>query len=337
MVRFFPVNPTRFGPSAALVMVILAALLAGCGGDDSASGASGSLPAGDGPAAKTSGDSVLAAQENPPQTTPTNLSPQGEPLAATVNGAPITVAELERERDRRMMGLTVEPATLDAWTATVLQSLIDLRLIEQAAAQAGIVVTDAEIDNELAIQAELAAANNTTLEQVLADQLYTMDEYREATRQMLLWNKVSQMVTANVSTVTLQVHSRHILVKDEALARELLAQIQAGTAAFEDLARQYSLDSSSAHNGGDLDWVGRGDLLQPEVEAAIFALQPGELAPQPVRSSLGYHIVQTLETAEGRPLDPAALAQQKEQAFLRWLDDQRAAADIRIFDVSGAQ
>ena len=100
MVRFFPVNPTRFGPSAALVMVILAALLAGCGGDDSASGASGSLPAGDAPAAKTSGDSVLAAQENPPQTTPTNLSPQGEPLAATVNGAPITVAELERERDR---------------------------------------------------------------------------------------------------------------------------------------------------------------------------------------------------------------------------------------------
>ena len=52
-----------------------------------------------------------------------------------------------------------------------------------------------------------------------------MDEYREATRQMLLWGKVSQMVTANVSTVEKQVHSRHILVKDEALARDLLTQI----------------------------------------------------------------------------------------------------------------
>src|SRR5690606_22928116 len=197
--------------------------------------------------------------------------------------------------------------------------------------QSQIVVTDAEIDNELAIQAELAEANGMTLEQIAAEQLYTMDEYREATRQMLLWGKVSQMVTANVSTVEKQVHSRHILVKDEDLARDLLAQIQSGAASFEDLAQQHSLDTSSSNKGGDLERGGAGGQLQPEVEAAIFALQPGELAPQPVRSSLGYHIIQTLEVAEGRALDAAGLAQRREQAFLYWLDQQRAAADIQIF------
>lgn len=310
---------------AALLIVGLAALLAACGGDDSASGASGDTAALGAPAAP----GPQAAAQLP--VTPTDVSSQGEPMAASVNGVPITVATLARERERRMMGLTVEPATLDAFTAMVLESLIDQQLILQAAAQSEVVVTDAEIDNELAIQSELAAAGGTTLDQVLAAQLYTPDEYREATRQMLLWNKVSQMVTANVSTSERQVHSRHILVKDEALARDLLAQIQSGAVTFEAAAQQYSLDGTSSYNGGDLDWVGRGDLLQPEVEAAIFALQPGELASQPVRSSLGYHIVQTLETAEGRALDPAALAQQKEQAFLYWLDQQRAGADIRRY------
>ncbi len=322
----YPSQTTRTRLIAALFTLILAALLAGCG-DESAQGASADPPAANPPA--NSGEQ--AAPPAQAQATPTNISPEGEPLVATVNGVPITVAELERERDRRMLGLTVEPATLDAFTASVLDSLIDQVLIELAAEQSQIVVTDAEIDNELAIQAELAEANGMTLEQIAAEQLYTMDEYREATRQMLLWGKVSQLVTANVSTVEKQVHSRHILVKDEALARDLLTQIQSGAASFEALAQQYSLDASSSYNGGDLDWVGRGDLLQPEVEAAIFSLQPGELAPQPVRSSLGYHIIQVLEVAEGRELDAAAMAQQREQAFLYWLDQQRAAADIQLF------
>ena len=94
---------------------------------------------------------------------------------------------------------------------------------------------------------------------------------------------------------------------------------------------QYSLDGSTAHTGGDLDWVSEGDLLQPEVEAAIFALQPGQRAPEPVKSSLGYHIVETLERVQDRPLSQAALAEKKQKAFLEWLEGQRAAATIERF------
>jgi parvulin-like peptidyl-prolyl isomerase len=251
-------------------------------------------------------------------------------LAARVNDQPITMAAFERERARRLIGIDVQPATAAAFDATVLQSMIDQVLIELYAAQNGIVVTDAEVDAELATQAEMAAASSLSFDEFVASQQYTMDEYREALRAVLLWIKVSQVVTASVPTTSEQVHARHILVADEATARQLLAQLDQG-ADFAQLAAQYSLDGSTARTGGDLAWVSRGDLLQPEVEDAIFALQPGQRAPDPVRSSLGYHIIETLERVEGRPLDQAELAEKKEQAFVAWLDAQRNAARIERY------
>jgi parvulin-like peptidyl-prolyl isomerase len=257
-------------------------------------------------------------------------------VAALVNGQPITMAAFERERARRMLGMDAQPATDATFDRTVLDSMIDQVLIEQAAERDQIVVTDAEINAELANQAEIAAANGTSLDQFIADQLYTMDEYREAMRGMLLMQKVSQQVVANVPTTTTQVHARHILVADEATARTLLDQLNQG-ADFAQLAQQYSLDKSTAPTGGDLDWVSRGDLLQPEVEEAIFALEPGTRAPEPVRSSLGYHIVETLERVEDRPLDQAKLAEKKNQAFLAWLQSQRDTAVIQRFVGVGSQ
>lgn len=305
-------------------LVIAAVLLAACGGSDS-------------PSADTAGNSQPHNGDSGGQTLPVNnvidpgavaaqATATGEPLAAVVNGQPITLTEFERERARRAFGLEVEPATAAAFDAAVLQSMIDQVLIGQAAAREGIVVTDAEIDAELAIQADIAASNGQSLEEIVASQLYTMDEYREALRDMLLAGKMSEIAAA-VSPYAPQVHSRHILVADEATARQLLTQIQQG-ADFAQLARDYSLDGSTAPTGGDLDWVSRGDLLQSEVEDVIFALQPGTLYPEPVKSSLGYHIIEVLERVEDRPLSQAALAEKKQQAFLDWLQAQRDAAEI---------
>jgi parvulin-like peptidyl-prolyl isomerase len=255
---------------------------------------------------------------------------QTEALAASVNGQPITMAAFERERTRRMVGLDIQPATQTAFDASVLQSMIDQVLVEQYAAQNGIAVTDVEVDAELAAQGDIAAASSLSLEEFVASQQYSMDEYRQALRAMLLWSKVSQTVTASVPTTADQVHARHILVVDEATARQLIAQLDQG-ADFAQLAIQYSLDSSSARTGGDLDWVGRGDLLQIEVEDAIFALQPGQRSAEPVRSSLGYHVIEVLERVQGRPLDQAEMAEKKEQAFVAWLDARRSAAQIERY------
>ena len=57
---------------------------------------------------------------------------------------------------------------------------------------------------------------------------------------------------------------------------------------FDQLARTYSDDPSSASRGGQLDWFERGRLV-PEVEEVVFGLQPGEIS-EVIRSSFGYHV-----------------------------------------------
>ncbi len=313
------------------VGIILVLLLAACAGDKKSSNS----PASNGNNTVPVDQAVKTANSAGPDSQSENvIQPTEEPLAAKVNGQPITLAAFERERERRALGMQVEPATQAAFDASVLQTMIDQVVIEQAAARLGIVVTDQEVDTELALQADLATANGETLEEFVAAQLYTMDEYRTAVHGMLLTQKVSE-TAVQVSPNAEQVHSRHILVADEATARSLLAQIQGG-ADFAQLAMQYSLDSSTAPTGGDLDWVSRGDLLQPEVEDAIFSLEPGQIAPEPVHSSLGYHIVQTLERVEDRPLSQSALAEKRQQAFLDWLDSQRQSAVIERYIGQGS-
>ena len=103
-----------------------------------------------------------------------------------------------------------------------------------------------------------------------------------------------------------QRRSAHILLRtgDErteaqaiALLEDISARIAAG-ASFAELAETYSEDPGSAQLGGDLGAVGRG-IFDPDFEAALWALDVGELSP-PVKSAFGYHLIRLdgIETVE---------------------------------------
>ncbi|MBI5622016.1 peptidyl-prolyl cis-trans isomerase [Candidatus Falkowbacteria bacterium] len=79
-------------------------------------------------------------------------------------------------------------------------------------------------------------------------------------------------------------------------ADEVLAAVSAGDKSFEDLAKQYSEDTTTAAQGGDLGWFGRG-VMVAEFEQAAFALSPGETS-QLVKTIFGYHIIKVLEKKE---------------------------------------
>ena len=79
----------------------------------------------------------------------------------------------------------------------------------------------------------------------------------------------------------------HILVKDRALAAELLKRAKQGSS-FESLAREFSTCPSKAQ-GGDLGWFGPGKMV-PAFEAAVKRLGLGSLSDV-VQTSFGYHII----------------------------------------------
>ena len=138
--------------------------------------------------------------------------------------------------------------------------------------------------------------------------------------------RVSDIVTANVTHEQEQVWARHTLVADEATAQSVREQLLAG-ADFATLAAQYSLDTGSKDTGGDLGWFGKGKMLA-EFETAAFALQVGEIS-QPVQTTAGWHIIQVLGH-EIRPLTDTEYTDAVSAAFNQWLMDQRTGANIVI-------
>ena len=81
-----------------------------------------------------------------------------------------------------------------------------------------------------------------------------------------------------------------LAVKDELY--NIRARILKGER-FSTLARIYSEDPGSANKGGELGFMGRGDLV-PEFEAAAFALKEGEIS-EVVETEYGFHIIQLIE------------------------------------------
>lgn len=82
--------------------------------------------------------------------------------------------------------------------------------------------------------------------------------------------------------------AQHILFKDKAQASKILVQLKQN-GDFGKLAKQYSQDTGSKDNAGDLGFFTRG-VMVPEFEAKAFAMQENEMSDL-VKSEFGYHII----------------------------------------------
>ena len=98
--------------------------------------------------------------------------------------------------------------------------------------------------------------------------------------------KIGEFYRQNIEQYTSeeQVKLRMLMIKkgDEGTDRrktiEEIRQKIAGGAAFEDLARLYSEDSSTQDSGGDMGWINRR-VLSESLSKTAFSLKPGELSP----------------------------------------------------------
>lgn len=130
-----------------------------------------------------------------------------------------------------------------------------------------------------------------------------------------------------------EVHARHILVKTEDEAKDLVKQLKAG-ADFKELA-QKSSDGGSAHSGGDLGYFARGQMVK-SFEDAAFALEAGQIS-DPIKSEFGWHVIKV----EDRRTKPApAFEEVKDQITASLSQAQlkdtvqklRSSASVEIID-----
>lgn len=101
-------------------------------------------------------------------------------------------------------------------------------------------------------------------------------------------NYSQQAEQRKASHILLKVDEQHKDTDVRQQADELLARLRNGED-FAKLAREYSQDPGSAKQGGDLGYFGKG-IMTPPFEAAVFALQKGELS-EPVKTEFGYHLI----------------------------------------------
>ena len=98
------------------------------------------------------------------------------------------------------------------------------------------------------------------------------------------------------------VTASHILVEDEALAKDIYDQIMAG-ADFAEMAAQYGTDGTE-DTGGALGAFTAGTMVE-DFSNAVFAMKVGEVS-KPVKTEFGYHVIYLtgrIEAGESQPFD----------------------------------
>ena len=122
-----------------------------------------------------------------------------------------------------------------------------------------------------------------------------------------------------------EVKAAHILVSDEAVAKNVLEKLKKGEP-FGPLARKFSEDAVTGRQDGDLGYLLRGTLV-PEFENALFALKAGETSGI-VTSPYGFHVIRVTDERKlsETPFDKVSgriRAILEKQRFQSWIDQTR--------------
>lgn len=235
------------------------------------------------------------------------------------------MAELELELARARAGLGTELASSPQ---QVLDWLIDRRLLAQAARQLGLGPTEEQLAAELeAIRQALGGEG--AFQGWLDEQQYELQSFTAALREDMQAAAMVQEIIRAVPDHEEQVRALHILVASRQEAEALRQQALQPGVDFGQLALEASLDLSTRIAGGDLGWFARGTLTVPEVEAAAFALAPGEISPV-IESELGFHLLKVV-ARQDRPLSQPALLARQRAAVEAWLAERRQEAQIERY------
>ena len=264
----------------------------------------------------------------PPSATPqATLTPEPptatpEPMALTVNGAGVTLAEFNAEVQRYLtaqeeLGKTVSP---EAASEFVQENMLAELLLAEAARANGFTLDEAGLQARI----DSLAAQVGGIEALAAWQSergYTESDFRSALKRAVEAAWMRDKILADVPSTAEQVHVQQILLYNQDTAQNFLNQLNGG-ADFDELALR-----ADPLTRGDLGWVPRGYLLEPGIEEVVFRLTVGEHSDV-IATDVGFHILRILARDPQRLLSPDAYLSLQELALQNWIDEQRQQADI---------
>lgn len=142
-----------------------------------------------------------------------------------------------------------------------------------------------------------------SFDQFLSQQGQTEKSYKKYLRLNLLQEKAltedvkvtDKEVKEQYENMKTELNARHVLVADEATAKEVKAKLDGG-ADFAEVAKEYSTEQAAQQSGGELGWF-TPDKMVKEFSDAALALEVNKIS-EPVKSEFGYHIIQVTDKRE---------------------------------------
>lgn len=245
-----------------------------------------------------------------------------------INGTPISGARLQQETDRAeqslaSMGLSFEGPDAQEIrkhiSMEVQEQLIARALLQQAAFRAGIAPSPEEVSARIAMDT-MRMGGQDKLEQALASQGYTLDQYRVLVAEMIAISRLSEYVTENVAigedevkaayeeardqlTTPEQVNVSRILLATREKAAAVIAELDRG-ADFEQLADANSADPAVKNDHGVLGYITQDDPRLPEAFIkAAFSTPPGTWTREPVETELGWYVLLVTDKKASQQID----------------------------------
>jgi len=281
-------------------------------------------------------------------------------VVAKVNGATIStdslnqqLEQLKKQYPNMFTGADGEGRLLD-FKQRLLDNIINQKLVEQAAKDKGISVSDADVQKQID-QLRAGFKDQAQFDAALKSAGMTVEGLKTQIRNQLVTQKLIESLSASskVSEADIQAYydknkdqflqkaakkASQILFKpeDKATAEKVLAQVKAGDD-FGALAKKYSVDTASASKGGDLGYP--TSAYVPEFQAALDKLKKGQTTSALVQTPFGWHIIRVTDerTAVQQPLaevktqiEQIIVQQRKADAYQTFLADLRKTAKIEI-------
>ncbi len=202
---------------------------------------------------------------------------------------------------------------------SVLEKMIEEKLVSQLAKKYQVEVTKEEVDQEV----EKVIVETGGEEEVLKtlDLLYGWD-LEEFKAKIVK----PQMIKGALEEKIVFDQELGKIAKEK--AQTILDEVKSKEVGFGQLAKQYS-EGPSSTNGGDLGWFGKG-MMVSQFEEAVFSLELGQVSNL-VQTKFGWHIIKLEDkrTNEEGVLEVSARhILIKGVDFSKWLELQKKKAKI---------